>query len=79
MYKLPCFCPMNVENHTNYEHTQTHTRIEKIIPQKVAQNLNEPFKEKGNKNYDFIAFSDNKDALKMLVPSHDVGFKGRVS
>ncbi len=47
---------MNVENHTIYEHTQTHTRIEKIIPQKVAQNLNEPFKEKGNKNYDFYRF-----------------------
>ncbi len=55
---------MNVENHTNYERTQTHTRIEKITPQKVAQNLDGPFKEKGNKNYDFYRFFRQQRCLE---------------
>ena len=51
--KLPCFCPISVENHTVSDETQTHTPIEKITPQKVAKNFYTPLREKGNQNRDF--------------------------
>jgi hypothetical protein len=51
-HKLPCFCPISVENHTVSDETQTHTPIEKITPQKVAKNFYTPLREKGNQNRD---------------------------
>ena len=76
--KLPYFSPISVGNHAVSDQTQTHTPIEKIIPQKVAKNFYTSLREKGNQNPDFYHFSRTQGSLKKSVVCYRESFKGPV-